>query len=99
MFNMTEREPEKGWADIKPTPHPQNILFTLSIIAWKLASKMVDDERDWDDIARMQETASSLEDLARSGVECNCILPEQSCKLCRTVTRLIYDEDYIKETK
>ena len=77
-INMTDSEKEKGWADTKPTLHPINTLYALSLSAWKLASKMVDDGRDWGDIENMQRTAQELERMARSGAECTCFLPNQS---------------------
>lgn len=94
-INATDKEPTVGWSNIQPTIHPQNTLITLSLAAWRLAGKMVDDGKDWDDIARMQEIASKLEDLAHE--ECDC-LPNHDCKLCKAVASLIYDEDY-KESK
>jgi hypothetical protein len=96
MFNMTENEPTVGWSQIQPTIHPQNTLLTLSLAAWKLSQKMVDDERDWQDITRMQQTAIDLERLMHD--DCTCT-PINECEVCNTVARLIYDEDYIKESK
>ena len=92
MFNMGENEPKTGWDGVKPSPHPINTLYALSLSAWKLASKMVDDGRDWDDIKRMQETAVELEKYARTGGECTCFLPSQSCPICRAACRVIYEE-------
>jgi len=92
-INMTDSEKEKGWADTKPTLHPINTLYALSLSAWKLASKMVDDGRDWGDIENMQRTAQELERMARSGAECTCFLPNQSCEVCRAACRVIYNED------
>jgi len=94
-IDMTSNEPEKGWPDTTPTIHPQNHILALALSAWKIASQMVDEHRDWDDIARMQETASILEDLANE--ECTCT-PNYDCTLCKAVASLIYDEDY-KESK
>jgi hypothetical protein len=96
MFNMTERDPVNGWESITPTLHPQNTLLTLSLAAWKLSQKMVDDGRDWDDITRMQQTAVDLERLMHE--DCTCT-PINECEVCKVVSRLIYDEDYIKESK
>ena len=93
MFNMSDNEPKTGWDGVKPSPHPINTLYALSLSAWKLASKMVDDGRDWGDIENMQRTAQELERMARSGAECTCFLPNQSCEVCRAACRVIYNED------
>ncbi len=92
MFNMGEREPITGWEGVQPSIHPINRLYALSLSAWKLASKMVDDGRDLDDIEKMQATAVELEKYARMGEECTCFLPNQSCPICRAVCRVIYEE-------
>jgi hypothetical protein len=93
-IDMTDREPTKGWASLTPTLHPVNHLHTLSVAAWKLASQYVDEGRSWDEIKRMHDTAVELEDLARSGDECNCVLPEQSCAVCRATARAVYEEEF-----
>lgn len=92
MFNMTENENTKGWESITPTRRPINRLRVLSLAAWKLAALMVDEGREWDEIKRMQDTAQELEDLANRDAECHCILPEQSCDVCRATARYIYNE-------
>lgn len=95
-INMTDNEKETGWAQVQPVIRIENRLHALSIAAWKLASKMVDDGRDLDDIQEMQRTAVELEKLARSDYECHCVLPEQSCEACRLAARVIYEEEFSK---
>lgn len=92
-LNMTDKDCEYGWADIKPARHPINIMKTLALSAWKLASKMVDDCRDWDEIKEMQEIATELDKLAND--DCTCT-PRQECRVCNLTAKLIYNEDYIE---
>jgi hypothetical protein len=82
-----------GWADIKPNLHPENRLRVLAYDAWKLASKLADEDYpDWHKIEQMQATARELEKLADEDAECSCT-PRQDCRLCNLTASVIYDEE------
>jgi hypothetical protein len=90
---MSINDRETTWADVKPVIHPLNYLRALSVSAWKLAAKMVDDENpDWEDIKRMQATARELELMADDDEECTCTIRDDSCRVCRAVARVIYTD-------
>lgn len=92
-INMTDKDPTVGWEAIQPHVHPQNRLLALSLSAWKLSAKMVDEGRDWDEIDRIQKAAEDLERMAYGDKDCTCV-PDQDCKLCDVIARLLYDENY-----
>lgn len=89
--NMTDSEPTVGWEAIQPHVHSQNRLLALSLSAWKLSAKLVDEKRDWSEIKRIQDAAEELERMAYGDKDCTCV-PGEDCKLCDVIARLIYDE-------
>jgi len=91
-IGMSINDRETTWADVKPVVHPLNTLRALSVSAWKLAAKMADEDNpDWHDIERMQESARALERMADDGDDCECT-PRHECRVCREVARVIYSE-------
>ncbi len=95
-INMTDKEPVVGWESILPHARPQNRLWDLSIKAWEIASRMVDEHRGWDEIGNMQAVAIELETLARNEDDCTCT-PLCDCHVCNAVARLMNNDDYVSE--
>ena len=94
MFNMSEKDPVNGWEGVKPSIHPINRLYALSLSAWKISAQMIDDGRDYEDIKRMQDTAVELEKYARFGEECTCTPRDYTCKICAAIARIIYNDEF-----
>lgn len=93
--NMTSKEPEYGWADIKPTIRHKDPLFGYSERAYQLASRYVDEGRDQDDIDRMNWLGRELDGLARTDGECECRPDPRGdhlCRVCKAILELFHAE-------
>lgn len=87
--NMTTKDREYGWADIKPTIHARDPFFELAERMYKRASQLVDEGADQVEINSVNDLAKELEEIARDhNTECECRPDGASlCRTCRAMAR------------
>lgn len=93
-MGMTNREPLIGWEAIQPT-RSIDPLAHLALRIWRLRDRVI--EQGWSEgafdhpqIAALAALAAELEQINRGDIECHCVIPEQSCGVCRAAARAVF---------
>jgi hypothetical protein len=88
--NLTTADPVIGWETIQPTRRPVDPHINMALRVWALRNQAIEDglacgQWDHNRIEELAALATNLQRIAAHEIECQCVLPEQSCVVCRSV--------------